>query len=459
MIAHRVSVLTAACSLFLLGASALRAAEDAPAPPGLQVGTAAIEIEADDSMIIAGGIGPGKASGQEGALRATAVVLRDRHGTTLAIATLDILMITRSELDPVLEAVEKETGIPRSHILVNCTHTHHAPSTLTVHGYRGDPTFTARVRESLRQALIDAHARLEAEPCTFHFHLGREETVGQNSRQLLPDGSIYWIGPRDQFVRPTGPFDPELPVLAFRGPDQSLRALLFNHSTHTIGTLRPGVRSPSFYGLAAQELEERLGGVVLFLEGASGSTHNLELPCDVMKRRIMGAALDALEKSEARPVERVASLKRPFRFRVRDFDEEQEDAAVSRYCRTWTGANAEEVISVFRRMREALHPQRGEERDTWIQALLIGDVAIVGVPAEFFTKLGIDIKNRSPFRYTYVAELANDWIGYLPDLDAHRLGGYQVWTGFHSYAEPGTGERLADAAVELLKELAAQQRE
>ena len=105
-------------------------------------------------------------------------------------------------------------------------------------------------------------------------------------------------------------------------------------------------------------------------------------------------------------------------------------------------------------MRKELAPHQGEERTTWIQSLRIGDVAIVGVPAEYFTKLGLDIKNRSPFRYTYIAELANDWIGYLPDLDAHKLGGYQVWTGFHSCAEPGTGERIADEAVAMLKELA-----
>jgi hypothetical protein len=85
--------------------------------------------------------------------------------------------------------------------------------------------------------------------------------------------------------------------------------------------------------------------------------------------------------------------------------------------------------------------------------VLIGDVAIVGVPAEFFTQLGLDIKNRSPFRYTYVAELANDWIGYLPNLEAHKLGGYQVWTGLHSYAEPGTGERVVDEVVAMLRQL------
>ena len=138
---------------------------------------------------------------------------------------------------------------------------------------------------------------------------------------------------------------------------------------------------------------------------------------------------------------------------MRTFDEEAEEAAVSEYCRKWVGDSAADFVRVFRNMRRQLASIQGEERDTWVQAMVIGDVAFVGVPAEFFTKLGVDIKNRSPYRYTYVAELANDWIGYLPDRDAHALGGYQVWTGFHSYTEPGTGERVVDEAIALLNEL------
>ena len=88
--------------------------------------------------------------------------------------------------------------------------------------------------------------------------------------------------------------------------------------------------------------------------------------------------------------------------------------------------------------------------------MVIGDVAIVGVPAEYFTGLGIEIKKRSPFKYTYIASLANDTVGYLPDREAHKLGGYQTWMGLHSYAEIGTGERVAREAVRLLHELKQQ---
>jgi hypothetical protein len=271
---------------------------------------------------------------------------------------------------------------------------------------------------------------------------------------LLEDGQIYWIGPRTQFVRPTGPFDPELPVLAFRETDRDrFRAVVFNHSTHSIGTRKPGVRSPSFYGLAAQDLEAELGGIFCFLEGASGSTHNLTLGADDCARRIRAAVAAALKKATVRPVTRIASVKRPVTFRVRHFDEDKEAAAVERYCRKYAPSYAETVIRVFRDMRAKLADQQGEQRETWVQAVRIGDVALVGVPAEYFTQLGLDIKNRSPFRHTYIAELANDWIGYLPNLEGHKLGGYQVWTGYHSYAEPGTGEHIADAAVNLLEEL------
>jgi len=270
----------------------------------------------------------------------------------------------------------------------------------------------------------------------------------------LSDGMIYLIGAQDNFVRATVPFDPELPVLAFRDPTNKLRAVIFNHSTHTIGTLQPGLRSPSFYGLAAQQLESELGGTVCFLEGASGSTHNLKLTCDEMIKRIKLAVQDTLKESKPRPVEKLAAIKRPFTFKVRNFDEATEEEAVSRYCQKYAPGHADKIIPVFRNMRKELAPKRGQARETWLQVLQIGDVAIVGVPAEFFTQLGLDIKNRSPFRYTYVAELANDWIGYIPNREGLKLGGYQCWAGFHSYAEPGTGERIVDEAVNLLKELA-----
>ena len=426
----------------------------------VRVGAAAANVEADDGMVIGGGIGPGKASGQEGQLRAVAVVLGKppaEKADNVAIVACDVLFVTKDFVDSALRRIEQSTGIPPERVLVNATHTHHAPTTATVHGYQREEAFVKRVEDAIVQSVEDAAAKLDDGEATFAYHLGREETVGANSRVLLSDHTIWWTGRGNDSLRHTGPFDPELPVLAFRGPSGDTLAILYNHSTHTIGTRAPGVRSPSFYGLAAQELETELGGVVSFLEGASGSTHNITgVPVDEAVRRMKRAVREALHQAETQEVTRLASIKRPFEFKVRTFDEAEEDAKVTRYCRKRIPQHADEVIKVFRAMREKLRDQQGRTRQTVLQAVAIGDVAIVGVPAEYFTIFGVDIKRRSPFAGTVVAELANDWIGYLPNLEAHELGGYQTWMGLHSYAEPGTGERVADRIVEMLEELAKQ---
>jgi hypothetical protein len=435
-----------ALSLFLALSPSLPAA-------GVRVGAAAVELVADDDMVIGGSILPYKVAGQDGKLRAVAAVIEKPGGGKVAIIACDVLMMNRDLLDPVVEEVGTALGIPPANILINCTHTHHAPSTCTVHGYPRDERFCRRVQKAIVKAATEANAKLKDGDATLHFRLGEESSVGQNSRLLLKDDTIFWIGPRDDAVRPTGPFDPDLPVLSFGGADGKPRATLFNHSTHTIGVRKPG-RPPSFYGLAAQELEAELGGTVLFLEGASGSTHNLGVPAAEATLRMKQAVTDALGKATPRKVDRIAAVKREFTFKVRTFDEAAEDAAVAAYCTKRAGKAADDYIRVFRDQRKVLAPKQGEERKTWVQAVLIGDVALVGVPAEYFTVLGQDIKRRSPFRYTYVAELANDWIGYLPDRKGHALGGYQTWTGLHSYAEPGTGERVADVAVKLLEDLA-----
>lgn len=423
---------------------------------GVKAGSAAVDLEADDSMVIGGGIGPGKAAGGEGKLRATATVIEDETGARAAILACDVLMIRRDYLDPAARAIGAELKIPFDSILINATHTHHAPTTVTIHGYERDEAFCARVRDGIVAAARKANARLEDErtrATELVFWLGEESSVGQNSRLLLADGTIYWVGPHDDEVRPTGPFDPELPVLGFRRADGKLESVIFNHSTHCIGVHEPGKRSPGFYGLAAQELEAELGGTVNFVAGAFGSTHNLRLGAREMTHRLKAGVRDALEAARPRPVSRVRGIRREVTYRVREFDEAKEDVAVRAYCTKRMKGGAEATIEVFRRMRAELSKHQGEERKTWVQALRIGDVAWVGVPGEYFTKLGIDIKRRSPFRYTYVAGVANDYIGYVPDAKAYDLGGYQVWTGFHSLVAKGTGEMIADTAVDLLERL------
>ena len=435
-------------SLAFLVACVRTLAEDTK---GIRVAAATAEIVGDDSMEIAGGISPGHVSGQEGKLRAAAIVIEG--STKICIVSCDVLALQRDILDDVCRIIEAEEDIPFENTLVTATHTHHAPTTVTVHGYKRDEVFCGRVRGAIVSAVHKANGKLKNVPsATMHFWLGQESTVGQNSRQLLKDGTIYWVGSREDALRPTGPFDPELPVLAFKRADGALEALLFNHSSHNIGVRREG-RSPSFYGLASQELEEELGGTTVFVPGAFGSTHVLTLSMDEKILRIKNAVKEAFSKAAAREILGIKSVKKQLEYKVREFDEDEEEKAVSYYCRKRLGGNPEDTIEVFRKMRQQLAKHQGEVRNSWLHVILIGDIAFVGVPGELFGQLGIEIKRRSPFRYTYVIGLANDYIGYIPDREAYDLGGYQLWMGLHSFVARGTGEAIVKEAISLLEEV------
>ncbi len=424
---------------------------------GLRVGTSSVNLPADDSMVVAGSILPRHVKGQEGELRAVAIVIEKPPAPKLAIVVCDVIVVTREDVQVALAEIEKTTGIPAANILISATHTHHAPSTIVVHGYSRDELFCQRLREGIVQAVQQADANLGNNESYFYFHQGEENTIGGNSRLLLADGTIWWVGPRTDAVRPTGPFDPQLPVLVFRDADDQLQALMYNHSTHTIGTCNGDVRSPSFYGLTAQELETELGGSVCFLPGAFGSTHNVtEVPPPEAVKRIKGVINEAMDLAKPMSVDKLASLQRPFTFKVRTFDEGVEDEKVSSYCRKRVPDGADSTINVFRNMRQVLAPQQGQLRETTLITMVIGEVAIVGVPGELFTRLGVALKERSPFQHTYVVSLTNDWMGYLPDREAHTLGGYQTWMGLHSYAEEGTGERMVNEALRMLQQLAEQ---
>jgi len=311
------------------------------------------------------------------------------------------------------------------------------------------------MKEAILSSVLEADRKLRnSSSADLYFWLGNESSVGQNSRMLMSDGTIHWVGPTEDAVRPTGPFDPDMPVLAFRGQGGKIEAIAFNHSTHNIGTRLAGARSPGFYGLAAQELERELGATVLFLPGASGSTHDLRLAADEMVLRVKDAVKEALSKAQRMDVSEVRSLKREFEYRVREFDEEKEEEAVSYYCSKRL-KNPQPTIDVFRKMRAELSGHQGETRRTWLQAMLIGDIALVGIPGELFTSLGIEIKRRSPYRHTCVVELANDYIGYIPDERGFDLGGYQVWTGLHSFVERGMGEAIVEEVTRMLSSLSA----
>ena len=95
--------------------------------------------------------------------------------------------------------------------------------------------------------------------------------------------------------------------------------------------------------------------------------------------------------------------------------------------------------------------REGRPLEVEVQVIALGDdVAFVSLPGEIFVELGLAIKAASPFKHTQIIELANGSIGYVPNRSAYPEGNYEVVS---ARCAAGSGEKLVEAAVRMLKEL------
>jgi hypothetical protein len=96
-----------------------------------------------------------------------------------------------------------------------------------------------------------------------------------------------------------------------------------------------------------------------------------------------------------------------------------------------------------------------------VMTIRIGDLAFVGLPGEMFQEFGKDIKEKSPCKNTIVTGLTNDERAYFPTAVSFTQGpegftpyitGYETTPGSTMY-EPGSGEKMAESAVNQLKRI------
>lgn len=88
--------------------------------------------------------------------------------------------------------------------------------------------------------------------------------------------------------------------------------------------------------------------------------------------------------------------------------------------------------------------------ETPIQAIRIGPLGIAANGSEFFCEYGLRIKRASPFRFTWVVSLANDYIGYVPTAQAYTCGGYEPRTARTSMLSIDAGQRIVERSLSAL---------
>ena len=89
-----------------------------------------------------------------------------------------------------------------------------------------------------------------------------------------------------------------------------------------------------------------------------------------------------------------------------------------------------------------------------VQAIALGDVAVVTIPCEAFSDIGRQIRRGSPFPMTVPAAYSNGYLGYIGASQDVGDGEYMS-AAYRYYLRPPfahpAGDAIATKAIELLK--------
>lgn len=416
-------------------------------------------------------------------LHARCLVLDDAK-TRVAFVVVDNCLIRRELMDDAKQRANKLTGIPTDRILISSTHAHSCP---TVTGaFQSEPIveYVEFLTERIAAGIKQANDNLA--PARVAWGVGRDETQVFNRRWLLkePSNESNPFGLIDQarmnpgynnpkVTKSIGPVDPEVSFLSVQSPDGQPRAFLANYSLHYVGGTG-GDLSADYFGAFAERIGQLLKAeasgktpfVGLMSNGTSGDVNNVNFaltmppkyePFEKLKlvaNSVATAALAAHEKAEYRSTTSIAMRETEIELKVRKPSADDIAAAKARLekagpfpYKTMPDIYARETLLL------AEYPDTVKLK---LQAIRIGELGIVAIPAEVFTEIGLEIKRRSPLKPTFTISLANGWNGYLPTPQQHELAGYETWRARSSYLEVGASPKIVETVLKLLNEVAAE---
>ena len=127
-------------------------------------------------------------TGVESPLLASALVLTDREGTTVAFVVADVLLMADEDAASARQAIAKDLGCPEAHVVVSATHTHSGPSTRALFGQQQNASYLA----TLMAGLVEAArvARAAQQPARLSWGAGECRGLAFNRRYVMADGSI-----------------------------------------------------------------------------------------------------------------------------------------------------------------------------------------------------------------------------------------------------------------------------
>ena len=357
-------------------------------------------------------------------LYATALAIDDGNAP-IAILSCDLLAIHPQIVTHVRELVQSSTGIPGQNVMVCCTHTHSGPpGYATGLAHPIDQAYVGYLPFWLAGAVRQAWDRLT--PARLG-HATGAATIAVN-RRVVTGAGITIIG-----ENPDGPFDPDVGVLRIDTATGAPLATVVNYACHPVilGPRSLAV-SADFVGRARAVVEAATGAPMLFLQGACGDLNPLGgVQADYAPCHKLGTILGGEIMRVYAGIEPQAS---PIGLRVRSTTIELPLRPLPEHEHSTSGGWGAGIVLDREFPWAADIGASGVKME--VQAIALGDLAIVATACEPFVETGLAVKAGAPFTRAFFAGYTNGCVGYVPTAHAFPHRGYEVDRAYIGYRLP-----------------------
>ncbi len=210
-------------------------------------------------------------------LRAVAMVIKGANAT-IALAGIDALFISEEITAQARQAITAATKVPGSHVLIGASHTHGGGPVASCFESEADPEYTDILASRIAEAVASAYHALH--PAEIGDGFGHEPSISFNRRFLMRNGrqATHPGKGNPDIVKPAGPIDSDVGVLAARAPGGALLGLFVNFACHL--TVMGGSGFTADYLASLRQVLRRHYGQpklpVGFLLGAAGDVTQVD---------------------------------------------------------------------------------------------------------------------------------------------------------------------------------------
>ncbi|MCC5938519.1 MAG: hypothetical protein JJU34_14665 [Lunatimonas sp.] len=387
----------------------------------LRVGTALRVITPDPLLPVSGGVGiPKPATEKKGDLFARAAVF-EQGNERFALVVVDNLGWPAVLADKSRTLI---TGIKPENVLIAATHTHSAPDAYAFADESGkhgaDLDYLDWCTRQIADAVNEAVTKLT--PAKLKIAYGEAQ------------GKIAY-----NYYAPML-YDPNCGVIQALDANGKVLLTLINYALHpeVIGNGR-GILSPDVCGPLYDRIEEKAGGMALFVNGALGGMVTAD------NRRENGQEANDYEECK-----RIGYLLADETLRIVG------DAPIASSNDLFVTSKQIEIAIESPLMKFILessplgHGQRGSETiKTQLNLINLGPAQFVTIPGEALPNIGYYLKRNMPTKYPFLLGLCNDAFGYFltkVDFDSFKRYEYITRTSLGEMS----GETVMQGILELV---------